>query len=186
MPDFLNQLIEMAGATESSRPPLELVARMIAALVAGITLAFVYRRTYTGVVYLNAVAHTQVLLAVGGALIWLVVGDNIVRAFGLAGMIGLIRYRTRIADPKDTTILLFSMIIGMACGLGQYVVAAIGTAFVAAALLWLRITHKPQNFPIRDGRIEDLFGLDDDPGGEDVCETEHRRDAGGRGNHTSG
>jgi hypothetical protein len=95
----------------------------------------VYRRTYTGIRFTNSIFHTQVLLALGGAMIWLVVGDNLVRAFGLAGMIGLIRYRTRIRDPKDTTVLLFSMILGMACGLGQYVVAGIGTGFVFIGLV---------------------------------------------------
>ena len=45
--------------------------------------------------------------------------------YSLAGTIGLIRYRTRVRDPKDTTILLFSMVMGMACGLGQFKVAIV-------------------------------------------------------------
>jgi hypothetical protein len=166
--DFVDKLSEMSGAAQPGFPPGTIATRRALAVLAGVVLAFVYRRTYTGVVFLSPVAHTQVLLAVGGALIWLVVGDNIVRAFGLAGMIGLIRYRTRIADPKDTTILLFSMIIGMACGLGQFLVAGIGTAFVIVALVWLKVTHRPEKFFRPESGLTDLLGAEvGDTRGED-------------------
>ncbi len=135
MNELIDQLVKAAGGSETAHPPLEIVARLAIALAIGWAVALVYRQTYTGVRFTNSILHTQVLLALGGALIWLVVGNNLVRAFGLAGMIGLIRYRTRIRDPKDTTVLLFSMILGMAAGLGQYVVAGIGTAFVVIGLL---------------------------------------------------
>ncbi len=142
MRELIDELVRAAGAGEVAHPPLHVAARLAASLILGWILAFVYRRTHTGERFSTAIPHAQVLLAVGGALIWLVVGNNLVRAFGLAGTIGLIRYRTRIRDPKDTTVLLFSMIIGMACGLGQYVVAAIGTLFVVLTLGWLSIAHR--------------------------------------------
>jgi hypothetical protein len=133
--ELIDQLVKAAGGTDAAHPPTEIVSRLSLALLIGWAVALVYRRTYTGIRFTNSIFHTQVLLALGGAMIWLVVGDNLVRAFGLAGMIGLIRYRTRIRDPKDTTVLLFSMILGMACGLGQYVVAGIGTGFVFIGLV---------------------------------------------------
>lgn len=142
MNELIDELVKAAGAGEAAYPPLQVAARLAAALMLGQFLAFAYKRTHTGKRFATAIPHAQVLLAVGGALIWLVVGNNLVRAFGLAGTIGLIRYRTRIRDPKDTTVLLFSMIIGMACGLGQYDVAAIGTLFVVITLVWLSWTHR--------------------------------------------
>jgi hypothetical protein len=99
---------------------------------------------------LPSMPHTLLLLCLGGALVWLVVGNNIARAFGLAGMVGLIRYRTRLDDPKDTTILLFSMIMGMACGLGQYVVAIIGSLTVLSTLWALFFVSAPE----REARID--------------------------------
>jgi hypothetical protein len=142
MPELIDELVRLSGVEEAAHPPLQVALRLAAALVFGWILALIYKRTHTGDRFSTAIPHAQVLLAVGGALIWLVVGNNLVRAFGLAGTIGLIRYRTRIRDPKDTTVLLFSMIIGMACGLGQYVVAAIGTLFVVVTLAWLAMAHK--------------------------------------------
>lgn len=139
MEDLFGRIFEMAGGVEATRAPGDIAARLVAALVAGFSLAIIYQRTHTGVVFMAAIPHTLVMLSGGGCLIWLVVGDNIVRAFGLGGMIGLIRYRTRISDPKDTTVLLFSMITGMACGLGQYAVAAMGVGFVGLTLSLLKI-----------------------------------------------
>lgn len=161
MQDFVDQLLRSSGGVETAHPPELVAARLFVAVLAGLLLAFAYKRTHTGVVFLSSIPHTQVLLALGGALIWLVVGDNLVRAFGLGGMIGLIRYRTRISDPKDTTVLLFSMIIGMACGLGQYAVAFVGALSVSGTLFWLKWTHRESDdHVLPEGDLRDLL----DPG----------------------
>lgn len=142
MNELLDKLIEAAGGAEVEFQTGQIAGRLAAAMVVGWLLGWTYRRTHTGERFSPTIPHTQMLLALGGALIWLVVGDNLVRAFGLAGTIGLIRYRTRIRDPKDTTVLLFSMILGMACGLGHYGVAGIGLLFVIVALYWLAASHR--------------------------------------------
>ena len=68
----------------------------------------------------------------------MIVQENLVRAFGLAGTIGLIRYRTVVREPKDTTVLLFAMVVGMAVGLGNYPVAVLGALFATIALALLK------------------------------------------------
>ncbi len=128
-----------AGQPEDGLTPEEILLRLLFAVMIGSLIGFVYRYTYTGRKVRASMPHTLLLLCLGGALVWLVVGNNLVRAFGLAGTIGLIRYRTRVNNPKDTTILLFSMIMGMACGLGQYMVAIIGTFVVLAVLVMLQM-----------------------------------------------
>lgn len=161
MKELLDELVRAAGGTETAHPPLHIAVRLAAAMVIGWVLGFVYKRTHTGERFQTAIPHAQMLLAVGGALIWLVVGDNLVRAFGLAGTIGLIRYRTRIRDPKDTTVLLFSMILGMACGLGQYAIAGIGSAFVVITLYWLYVSHRREQRRAAAGpeELRELMGL---------------------------
>ena len=120
----------------------EIVLRLLGACAIGWMIGRVYQRTYTGRRFSPTLPDTHLLLCMGGALIWLVVGNNIVRAFGLAGTIGLIRYRTVVRDPQDTTILLFSMVTGMACGLGQLLVAFVGGAMVVVVLLFLHVSHR--------------------------------------------
>ena len=78
--------------------------------------------------------YTILLLTVGGALIWIVVADNLVRAFGLAGALSLIRFRTVLREPMNTIKVFYAIIIGMACGLGQFIVAAVGILFICLLL----------------------------------------------------
>ena len=140
---WLDDIVESVGATpEDSLGVNEVLFRLVAACVTGYLIGQVYRRTFTGKKFGPTLPDTHMLLCLGGALIWLVVGNNLVRAFGLAGTIGLIRYRTVVRDPKDTTILLFSMVMGMACGLGQYAVALVGTIVVLLVLVLLHRSHQ--------------------------------------------
>lgn len=140
---ILDRAIEAIGATpEEALETDTIVIRITLAALIGLILGQVYRHTFTGRRFSPTLPDTHVLLCMGGALIWLVVGNNLVRAFGLAGTIGLIRYRTVVRDPKDTTILLFSMIMGMACGLGQLVVAIVGTCMIIVVLVILNYRHR--------------------------------------------
>lgn len=105
-------------------------------------LAFVYHLTYTGKKENRGqMVYTLVLLCLGGALVWLIVAENIVRAFGLAGALAMIRYRTRMQDPKDTTMVFFAIILGMACGLHQYFIALFGAAFIGMVLWIIKIVN---------------------------------------------
>jgi uncharacterized membrane protein YhiD involved in acid resistance len=81
-----------------------------------------------------AVVQTQVILAVVGALIMLVVGASLARAFGIVGAANLIRYRSKIDDPKDAGVMLCTLAIGLACGVGLYGLSVFGTLFLLAAL----------------------------------------------------
>lgn len=90
-----------------------------------------------------AVVQTQIILAVVGSLIMLVVGASLARAFGIVGAANLIRYRSKIDDPKDAVVMLCALSVGLASGVGLYGLAAIGTVFVAG-LLWVIEGFEPQ------------------------------------------
>ena len=83
-----------------------------------------------------AVVQTQVILAVMGALVLIVVGASLARAFGVVGIAGLIRYRAKVDDPKDASVMLAGLGVGLACGVGLLYLAAAATAFLLA-LLWV-------------------------------------------------
>jgi len=90
-----------------------------------------------------AVVQTQIILAVVGALIMLVVGASLARAFGVAGAANLIRYRSKIDDPKDAVVMLCALSAGLAAGVGLYGLATIGTFFIALCL-WIIEGFEPQ------------------------------------------
>ena len=70
-----------------------------------------------------AVVQTQIILAVVGAIIMLVVGASLARAFGIVGAANLIRYRSKIDDPKDAVVMLCALAVGLASGVGLYALA---------------------------------------------------------------
>ena len=81
-----------------------------------------------------AVIETQIVLAIVGALIMLVVGQSLARAFGIAGAANLIRYRAKIEDPKDAVVMLSTLAVGLAAGVGLFGLAAVGTLFLVMTL----------------------------------------------------
>ena len=89
------------------------------------------------------VVQTQIILAVVGSLIMLIVGSSLARAFGIVGAANLIRYRSKIDDPKDAVVMLCALSVGLASGVGLYGLAAIGTTFLVLAL-WILEGFEPQ------------------------------------------
>ena len=81
------------------------------------------------------VIQTQIVLALVGAMVMLVVGASLARAFGIVGAAGLIRYRAKIDDPKDAGVMLSTLAIGLASGVGLYLFAMFATAFVLVVLV---------------------------------------------------
>ena len=91
-----------------------------------------------------AVVQTQIILAIVGALIMLVVGSSLARAFGIVGAASLIRYRSKIGDPKDAGVMLCCLAVGLASGVGLYGLAAFATVFLVAALALIE-SFEPKN-----------------------------------------
>ena len=81
-----------------------------------------------------AVVQTQIILAIVGAIIMLVVGASLARAFGIVGVASLIRYRSKIDDPKDAVVMLSALSVGLASGVGSHAIAVFSTAFLILML----------------------------------------------------
>ena len=89
-----------------------------------------------------AVIQTQIVLAVVGALIMVVVGASLARAFGIMGAANLVRYRAKIDDPKDAAVMLVALAVGLAAGAGIYLRIMLATAFIMA-ILWTLESFEP-------------------------------------------
>ncbi len=88
------------------------------------------------------VIQTQVLLAIVGAVIMLVVAESLARAFAIVGAAGLVRYRAKIDDPKDAGVLLVALAAGLAVGSGLLLLAVVSCGFVVA-ILWVLESLEP-------------------------------------------
>ncbi len=88
------------------------------------------------------VIQTQIILAVIGAVVMLVVGSSLARAFGIVGAAGLVRYRAKVDDPKDAGVMLSTLAVGLASGVGLWLLATFGALFILA-LLWIVESFEP-------------------------------------------
>lgn len=89
------------------------------------------------------VIQTQIILAIVGAAVMLIVGASLARAFGIVGAASLIRYRAKIDDPKDAGVMLSTLSVGLASGVGLYGLAVFGTLFIMA-VLWVIESLEPE------------------------------------------
>lgn len=92
------------------------------------------------------VAQTQILMAVVAGAMMMVVGDSAARAFGIFAAASLVRFRTNIRDPKEITVLLVCLGVGLASGVGRWDMAVILTLFVLIALSVLEYFEQYQVF----------------------------------------
>jgi len=117
------------------------LARMSLAAALGAILAL--RPRHNGQTRRNAlVVQTKIMLAIVGAVIMLVVGQSMARAFGIVGAANLIRYRSTIDDPKEAVVMLCALAVGLAVGVGLYLLAPVATVFMAL-VLWVAEYFEP-------------------------------------------
>lgn len=117
--------------------------RFLFAALLGAALAFRPRKRILALKRNPYVSQTQILLAIVAAALMIVVGDNAARAFGIFAAVSLVRFRTNIRDPKEVTVLLISLAIGLASGVGRWDLALVLTLF-SLIVLWLLEWREPE------------------------------------------
>jgi len=138
---MLNWLTELPVDPEQLTVRL-LAARLLAALIGGLCVAGFYRlshgrdRNAT-----SGLVTTLVLLAGLIALVSVVIGSSVARAFSLVGALSIVRFRTVVEDTRDTAFVIFTVVIGMAAGAGLFLVGLMGLPLVggtavALSFLW--------------------------------------------------
>jgi anti-anti-sigma factor len=139
MPDSLPGIKDSVESGFVLTNPLFELAKLIAASVIGMLVTVVHRQYRTDRSSNPALDQAQVLLCVAGALMMIIIGNSVARAFGIAGAASIIRFRTPIEDARDITIMFILMGLGMAAGLGALAVAGLGTLFLCAMIPLLNL-----------------------------------------------
>lgn len=80
---------------------------------------------------------TLILLSVLTASVMTVIGNNVALSLGMVGALSIVRFRTAIKDARDTAYIFWTIIVGIACGVGDYIVAAVGSTAAFILLLFL-------------------------------------------------
>ena len=139
------------ASTEAARVhPIAEAAKLLAAALIGMLVTAIHAPSAPDRPLGRSMQHAQILLCVAGAMIMIIIGSSIARAFGIAGAASIIRFRTPVEDPKDVTIIFLLMGLGMACGVGALAVAGLATAFLCLFLVFLdrRSERRPRALTI--------------------------------------
>jgi uncharacterized membrane protein YhiD involved in acid resistance len=98
-------------------------------------IGWIYKNTHRGTSYTQSFVFTLVLNGMVVALVMLIVGSNIARAFSLVGALSIIRFRNAVKETRDVGFIFFTMAVGMAVGTRFYLLAVIGAIFISLIIL---------------------------------------------------
>jgi len=152
MPEFLKDFVSDIPAAS----PLEITIRLVAALLGGMIVSWIYRATRSDLAIAPSFPGTLVLLSVLIAMVTGVIGDSVARAFSLVGALSIVRFRTVVRDTQDTAYVIFAVVVGMAVGTSNFVAAIIGIAIVTVAAF---ITSQKTKSSAEPAEITPQFSL---------------------------
>jgi len=120
---------------------LPMAGNLATAFVCGLVMSWLYRHTYRGTAYSMTFDRSLVTLTIITAIVIAVIGNNLARAFGLVGAMSIVRFRTAVKDAQDLVFIFFSLAVGLASGVGLYLLAMGGTLFVGAVIFVMARTN---------------------------------------------
>jgi uncharacterized membrane protein YhiD involved in acid resistance len=119
----------------------DILINLAVALVLGFGIALLYRKTYRGYSYSSAFVQTLILITMITAIVIMVIGNNLARAFGLVGAMSIIRFRTALKDSWDIAFIFFALAVGLAAGSGNHMIGLVGGLCISMVILILYRTH---------------------------------------------
>ena len=127
-------------ANNQGLPGTTVAWRLVAALVLGAAVSGVYRWARRGQGTSPTFLTTLIMLSVTIAMATQVIGDSVARAFSLVGALSVARFRTVVKDTQDTAFVILAVVVGMAAGANDLIVAlaGLGAVGIAAPFLWPR------------------------------------------------
>ena len=112
-----------------------IIIRLAAAAVIACFIYLSYRLSHDGSIYSKKFNVSLVALTLITTTVMIVIGNNIALSLGMVGALSIVRFRTAIKDSRDTVYIFWTIVVGICCGSGDYLVAAVGSAFAFLLLL---------------------------------------------------
>ncbi len=117
----------------------EVLRALLLSAVLGLVVAGLYRISQTSQIASIALQRSLVVLPMISAMVMMVIGNNLARAFSLVGALSIIRFRTRVRTSWDISFVFLSLAAGIGCGVFAWHVAVAGTAVISLVVLALQV-----------------------------------------------
>lgn len=113
----------------------QIAANIIVSGIIGFLIFISYMISHRGTIYSKKFNVSLVVLTVLTSMVMTVIGNNVALSLGMVGALSIVRFRTAIKDSRDTVYIFWTIIVGICCGVGDYIVAGIGSGVVFLLLL---------------------------------------------------
>ena len=113
----------------------DVVISLLLSFVLCAAVGWVYQITHRGASYTQSFVHTLVLNGMVVAVVMLIIGSNLARAFALVGSMSIVRFRNAVKDTRDVGFIFLTMAIGMAVGTQFYSLAVITAVIVSLIIV---------------------------------------------------
>lgn len=133
MKEYLYDLLAQSGNLTTK----EIFLHILVSALIGMAIFLSYMLSHSGTIYSMKFNVSLVMLTVLTATVMTVIGNNVALSLGMVGALSIVRFRTAIKDSRDTAYIFWTVIVGICCGVGDYIVAAIGSAVVFVIMLVL-------------------------------------------------
>lgn len=133
MKELIYRLMENTGTLTVKEVFINISVSCIFGIIIYISYIIAHKRT----IYSKKFNITLIMLTVMTATVMTVVGNNITLSLGMVGALSIVRFRTAIKDSRDTAYIFWTIIVGICCGVGDFMVASIGSSFIFILMLIL-------------------------------------------------
>ena len=131
MRDYLLTVLEQGGNLSAE----EIVLHILSSAAISIAIYISYWFTHAGTAYSRKFNVSLITHNVLTGTVMTVIGNNVALSLGMVGALSIVRFRTAIKDSRDTAYIFWAIVVGICCGVGDYLVAGVGSAVVFLLLL---------------------------------------------------
>ena len=140
----------------------KILLSLLVAFVIGVFIVFIYKKTYSGVVYSKSFSLCIILLGMVTAMVIRTISSNLALSLGMVGALSIVRFRTAIKEPTDTVFMFWSITAGIMAGAGLYIVAiiaslGIGILYFVGYMLGFKAKHQYLFIVKYDARIDETI-----------------------------
>ena len=142
---------------------------LLVSFVISLFIVFVYKKTFSGVVYNKTIVMTIVMIAMVTSMVIRTINSNLSLSLGMVGALSIIRFRTAIKEPMDTAFLFWAIVSGIMCGAGLYFIAVCGSLLLgllfyvlylmdikAKSQYLLVVIYKSENGQVVESKLDSL------------------------------
>lgn len=139
----------------------KILISLVVAFIIGVFIVFVYKKTYSGVVYSKSFSLCIILLGMVTAMVIRTISSNLALSLGMVGALSIVRFRTAIKEPTDTVFMFWSITAGIMAGAGLYIVAiiaslGIGILYFIGYMLGFKTKHQYLFIIKYDTKVNDI------------------------------